>query len=162
MRPFGSVAIARWHVFHPGKRRGEVVVGDGDVSVATDDHRAIRLERPETLDGLAWARAVEHEIAGDRDPVGAMTLDIGKGGVERANVAVDVTKDGESHGHQRNAPSGGMMNEIVASQHVSPSTLATALPRPKRLPSLSMVTSRLSRSPGWTTRLKRHSSMPAK
>ena len=51
--------------------------------------------------------------------------------------------------------------ESVASQATSPSTLATARPRPNRLPSFSIVTSRRRTSPGTTTRLKRHSSIPA-
>ena len=62
----------------------------------------------------------------------------------------------------RSASAGGMTKEMSASQQTSPSTEATARPRPKRRPSFSMVTSRVRRSPGWTTRLKRHSSMPAK
>src|SRR5665811_468366 len=74
---------------------------------------------------------------------------------------MDVGEEGEPR-HQRSTEASGMTKLSVASQQTSPSTLATPLPRPKRRPSLSMVTSRRRTSPGLTTRLKRHSSTPAK
>ena len=58
-------------------------------------------------------------------------------------------------------PSAGMTKLSVASQATSPSTVATPRPRPNRMPSFSIVTSRRSTSPGTTIRLKRQSSMPA-
>ena len=82
------------------------------------------------------------------DAVGLGSRDVREGGVQRGHVAVDVGEEGERLGHQRSAPAGGMTNEIVASQATSPSTDATARPRPKRRPSFSMVTSSVRRSPG--------------
>ncbi len=53
------------------------------------------------------------------------------------------------------------MNDRIPSQATSPSTDATARPRPMRRPSFSMVISSVNRSPGCTMRLKRTSSMAA-
>ena len=100
------------------------------------------------------------EVTEDDDAVRLVAPDVREGGVERGHVAVDVGEEGERLRHQRSAPAGGMTNEMSASQATSPSTEATARPRPKRRPSFSIVTSSVRRSPGWTIRLKRHSSMP--
>ena len=81
--------------------------------------------------------------------------------LEGHEIAVHVRQDRQSAA-QRSTPSGGMMNESLASQATSPSTLATPFARPNREPSFSIVISSRMRSPGATTRLKRHSSMAAK
>src|SRR4029079_17981241 len=110
--------------------------------------------------GARWVGAVDGKVAGNRDEVGLLLGDRLPNRLERDGVAVDVGQhDDTCH---RRTPSPGMMKLRVASQAVSPSTLATPRPRPKRPPSLSITTSRPSVAPGATTRLKRHSSMPAK
>ena len=73
---------------------------------------------------------------------------------------MDVGEEGDP-GHQRSTD--GVRDDeregrLAADLAVD---LATPLPRPKRRPSFSIVTSRRRTSPGLTTRLKRHSSIPA-
>ena len=56
-----------------GKARGCVVeVGDGDVGVAADDRRTIRLHLAQDVDGSGRIRPVEGEVAGHGDEVGLL------------------------------------------------------------------------------------------
>src|SRR5207249_4596269 len=131
-----------------------------DVRVALHDEGARRLELADAVDRCGRLGAVEGEVAGDEDRVRTHGLDGRPHGGECRRIAMDIGEDGDPRRHRRTDAS-GMMKLRVASQATSPSTLATARPRPNRRPSFSIVTSRRSMSPGVATRLKRQSSMPA-
>jgi hypothetical protein len=135
-------------VAHPREGRGVVEVGHRDVRVAGHDHGLVGLHRLEEVDHAGRVRAVEDEVAGNRDEVRPGGVDRLANGLERREVAVDVG-DHRQAGH-RSTPSPGMMKLSVVSQATSPSTLATARPRPNRPPSFSIVTSRRRVSPGTT------------
>ena len=161
--PFGGrPERVRDAVGHPRERRARVVeVGDGDVGVAADDRGAVGLHRAQDVDGAGRVGAVEGEVAGDRDEV-RLLLARWPPARPRARWRCRGRRTARSTRVIEARLRRGMMKLSVASQAVSPSTLATPRPRPKRPPSFSIVTSRRSVSPGLTTRLKRQSSMPAK
>ena len=159
--PFGRRADRLRHAVHHRRERRRVVeVGHRDVGVAGDDQGAVGLELADRVDDAGRVGAVEDQVAADHHGVRPLLLDRRPDRLERHEVAVDVAEDRDP-GHQRSTAASGMMKLSVAWQATSPSTVAVPRPRPKRRPSLSMVTSRRSVSPGLTIRLKRHSSMPA-
>src|SRR3990172_3101789 len=160
-RPLGRRGMRCRNLVEPREGGGVVAISHRQVGIAGNHQRAALLEGADAVDRLPRARPVEGQVAGDDEPVGLVALGIGKRRLERGEGAVDVAQHGESKRHQPSTPARGMMNDRLASHATSSSTLATAWPRPKRPPSLSIVTSSVSLSPGWTTRLKRHSSIAA-
>src|ERR1019366_10486369 len=150
---FGNAVHQRWE----GRRIVEV--GHRDVGVAGHHEGTIRFELTDRVDDPHRVGAVEDEVAADHHGIRPFLFERGPNRLKREEVTVDVAEDRDP-GHQRSTEASGMMKLSVAWQATWPSTVAVPRPRPKRLPSLSMVTSRRSVSPGLTTRLKRHSSIP--
>ena len=147
VRPFGGRPEGVRHaVGHPRERRRIVEVGDRHVRVAADDRRAVGLHLAQQVDRARRIRAVEHEVAGDRDEIGPLGPDGRPDRLERHGIAMHVGE--HDHARHRRTPSLGMMKLSVASHAVSPSTLATPRPRPKRPPSFSIVTCEAERVAG--------------
>ena len=116
-------------VAHPREGRRVVEVGDGDVRVAADDRGAVGLHLAQDVDRAGRVGAVEDEVAGDRHEVRLLGPDRLADRGQRDRVAVDV-REHDDAGHRR-TPSPGMMKLSVASQAVSPSTLATPAAAPE-------------------------------
>ena len=143
-RPFGGNhgRVGR-AVGEPRERGGVVAVGHGQVRVAADHEGAGALELTHEIHRSGRIRAVEDQVAADRDVIGARGIHRLAHLLEGRQVAVDVAQSGDAD-HQRSALSGAMMKLRRASQATSPLTVATPLPRPNLLPSRSIVTSRRS------------------
>jgi hypothetical protein len=134
-RPSSSWAhSARAHLLRdavlvPREGGGVVEVGDGDVRVALDDERAVRLQRRAPASTSRRLRAVEDQVAGDEDGVRLGGADLG--GPPRGRRRCRGCRTGRRAGSSQHSL-GRDDERGVASQATSPSTLATAAPRPKR------------------------------
>ena len=143
------------------RERGRVVeVGDGDVGVALDDERAVGLELADAVDRGGRIGPVHGEVAGDEDRVRLRGADGLPDGVEGDRVAVDVAEQARSGPSAEDRcvrddeAEGRLAGDLAVDRGDRPGRARTARP------SLSIVTSSRSVSPGTTTRLKRHSSIP--
>ena len=73
-----------------------------------DDHRAVGLHLAQQVDTPRRVRAVEHEVAGDRDEVGRRGVDRRRG-PPRAPAALPWTSERIASAGHRSTPSPGMM-----------------------------------------------------
>jgi len=121
------------------ERRAEIAVGDRDVRVALDQDRAVGFDLAQAVDCRGGVPAVDRVVAGDRDHVGRRRMNRSRTASNAWRTPWDSRRRSRSGSPQHRGIGNDERQRRLAAD--SPSTLATPRPRPKRLPSFSIVTS---------------------